>query len=439
MNYYELLGIGRDAGQGDIKRAYYAAVKQHSPDFDPEGFRAVRTAYETLQNPKKRAEYDTIFAVDNDIQGDMLRARNLVETNKLKQASELLTSLFNAHPGSREVALLHARTLLDLRKSKTADAIAKTMLAQDPGDIDALLLRAEVSVVMGHTAKAKERFLEAVSADPANRRVWNSYAHFALSERNRLIFDVFNQAWQQDPNMFSDKYSLYLAATAYILDFHGAADAVRYFNKFTEHYIADKHSTRPVYNLLLNVLFEILSNEVSPFVADLEKILPKLEESPFKQDDDKAKFNILRNSISIDRLHRDDEIHDVLTDLTECLLRDDVDQEAKLGMEVYIVSVLGTIRPSIRRLQAKYPELFKLNQAFYLDALNPKKEESLTNKYYSIHRKLLSAEKLSPNNTGDELAEPPTTFVREAPKIGRNDPCPCGSGMKYKKCCRNEA
>jgi len=24
---------------------------------------------------------------------------------------------------------------------------------------------------------------------------------------------------------------------------------------------------------------------------------------------------------------------------------------------------------------------------------------------------------------------------REAPKIGRNEPCPCGSGKKYKKCC----
>jgi uncharacterized protein len=26
-------------------------------------------------------------------------------------------------------------------------------------------------------------------------------------------------------------------------------------------------------------------------------------------------------------------------------------------------------------------------------------------------------------------------YQREAPKIGRNDPCPCGSGKKYKKCC----
>jgi preprotein translocase subunit SecA len=24
---------------------------------------------------------------------------------------------------------------------------------------------------------------------------------------------------------------------------------------------------------------------------------------------------------------------------------------------------------------------------------------------------------------------------REAPKVGRNDPCPCGSGQKHKRCC----
>ena len=29
----------------------------------------------------------------------------------------------------------------------------------------------------------------------------------------------------------------------------------------------------------------------------------------------------------------------------------------------------------------------------------------------------------------------PETFVRAEPKIGRNEPCPCGSGKKYKKCC----
>lgn len=31
--------------------------------------------------------------------------------------------------------------------------------------------------------------------------------------------------------------------------------------------------------------------------------------------------------------------------------------------------------------------------------------------------------------------EGPTPFRRAGPKIGRNDPCPCGSGKKYKTCC----
>jgi SEC-C motif-containing protein len=30
---------------------------------------------------------------------------------------------------------------------------------------------------------------------------------------------------------------------------------------------------------------------------------------------------------------------------------------------------------------------------------------------------------------------PSQTVVREEAKVGRNDPCPCGSGKKYKKCC----
>ena len=26
-------------------------------------------------------------------------------------------------------------------------------------------------------------------------------------------------------------------------------------------------------------------------------------------------------------------------------------------------------------------------------------------------------------------------FTRTIPKVGRNDPCPCGNGKKFKKCC----
>ena len=32
-------------------------------------------------------------------------------------------------------------------------------------------------------------------------------------------------------------------------------------------------------------------------------------------------------------------------------------------------------------------------------------------------------------------ASKPSTIRREQPKVGRNQPCPCGSGKKFKQCC----
>ncbi len=41
----------------------------------------------------------------------------------------------------------------------------------------------------------------------------------------------------------------------------------------------------------------------------------------------------------------------------------------------------------------------------------------------------------APAELPEEEPEISFTFHNEAPKVGRNDPCPCGSGKKYKKCC----
>ena len=36
---------------------------------------------------------------------------------------------------------------------------------------------------------------------------------------------------------------------------------------------------------------------------------------------------------------------------------------------------------------------------------------------------------------GDETSQGTQQVTRTEDKVGRNDPCPCGSGKKYKKCC----
>ena len=59
-----------------------------------------------------------------------------------------------------------------------------------------------------------------------------------------------------------------------------------------------------------------------------------------------------------------------------------------------------------------------------------------SSKFYKVNGRWVYSRKdsiLSPVPVS--AAKKPKTFVRGKAKIGRNDPCSCGSGKKYKKCC----
>ena len=47
-NLYQILEIPEDADRATIKKAYFAKIKEFSPDKAPEQFKAIRRAYETL-------------------------------------------------------------------------------------------------------------------------------------------------------------------------------------------------------------------------------------------------------------------------------------------------------------------------------------------------------------------------------------------------------
>lgn len=51
------------------------------------------------------------------------------------------------------------------------------------------------------------------------------------------------------------------------------------------------------------------------------------------------------------------------------------------------------------------------------------------------HSQAESATKVKKSWTAATEVREPTTIRRDTPRVGRNDPCPCGSGRKFKKCC----
>jgi curved DNA-binding protein CbpA len=65
-NPYKTLGVERDATEAEIKQAYFALVRQHPPERDPEGFKRIRAAYEKLRSGGERAETDLFMVDDRD-------------------------------------------------------------------------------------------------------------------------------------------------------------------------------------------------------------------------------------------------------------------------------------------------------------------------------------------------------------------------------------
>lgn len=62
-DYYEILGVSRDCGKDELKRAYRRLARQYHPDVnkDPgaeEKFKEINRAYEVLSEPETRARYD---------------------------------------------------------------------------------------------------------------------------------------------------------------------------------------------------------------------------------------------------------------------------------------------------------------------------------------------------------------------------------------------
>lgn len=86
INYYDLLGVKKDASEEDIKRAYRLLAKKWHPDLNkdekaPEMARKINEAKETLLDSEKRKKYDDYLDNYSSSQYDNLKRRQAQSKN----------------------------------------------------------------------------------------------------------------------------------------------------------------------------------------------------------------------------------------------------------------------------------------------------------------------------------------------------------------------
>ena len=104
-----------------------------------------------------------------------------------------------------------------------------------------------------------------------------------------------------------------------------------------------------------------------------------------------------------------------------------------LAVEAY--ACLGEFEADKGNLSAAYEYFRKAGEQIH--AGHYYRTEEIDQLKEAVIVKLEGLEKLL-GKTGEEVPTLPSAGIIKAEKIGRNAPCPCGSGKKYKKCCLNK-
>ena len=434
MNYYETLGILQDADQSMIKRAYYAAVKKHSPDKDPDMFKGIRAAYETLSKPEKREEYDKLFRHDvtDQVRQELLASRDLLANHQYKEVANRLTDKKKPKYDNAELNLILAKAYLGMGKSGLADALAKKILESEPDNAEAVILLASACVKKGHIYKADEHYLKWLERNPVNSKVWGSYLVHVQDNFPLFLPDEIERAFDIDKSNLKDYPHLYLVGCGCAMKNDLEYRALEFLEEFTKCLKAGIDLGKEEYEVIVHIFRDLAKSRI--LRASISGALPTLLQSKHRHPDVEDALSVLETFAAWVALSKDARIHDIFRDYTELLIAFDGCESCKNDrgtMELYIIENLDELRSCLRIIRQEHPKLYSLDTKFFSDVLDARKADALQDRGAKTYRQLAKSGAF--DDFDDFPVEMP--YVRDVPKVGRNNPCPCGSGKKYKRCC----
>jgi len=471
-NYYDILEITKDANASEIKRAYFKQVKQYSPEKDPEGFKNLRIAYETLKDASKRKAYDK--KEDEDIPEYLVEELQLVsdmmENLHTKEAIATLEYLTKKYPSEPKVVSLLGETYLYAGSSGKAVKYLEQVAEDFEENQDVQLVLAKAYDKRGYHNKAFVQFEQTVELDRTNASTWQAYIEFCDREFPYYRSRVFDEAMAVDEEMFVDKdFSLYALFALSILKSY-------FLTSITDFDLEEPRVLRCLDLFIKGIKqhgripdgkFEIafaFALAICKVIGNdkITELIPYLEAGVNEDEDYVEMLKHIKEDMVIEDFLQDDNISEAIRQLIvygmdvssdcscpECEKEEQFDtKSALLMLKTEIITNIVVYKGSILYFKEKYPRIYSREEEFLNDALNPAKtrilEDKLQNEAVRFFKKNPSQLKRILRGGGydfdfdfddDMDYNPGVTYVRQTAKVGRNDPCPCDSGKKYKRCC----
>lgn len=453
QKYYEILGLSQGASQGEIKKAYFRLVREYSPEKHPEEFREIREAYEVLKDAE---ELGPSFPIPEDPWA--VRFLRLIREYEKKcdfvmfrNACEEALNLF-----PEEIQFQYLLAVAQRKAGNTGKAVktSEALVKKDPGNKWYWRELALACIERGFTRKAFPYIMKAFEMGCVDNDflLVSSIACNEMGEDEagvKLLLALVekDKRWKREeiPEILEAYMGLF------IMRIHteaGLGECFRLFLEFLRQYSMYLEENMDVLLTIITTV-SFLTTEKKEYDEDLNKIIQMIQ-SFCHSSESQELFAVFQTEMLLNRIYKDERLGDTIKGGVQAYFDMKLDHElrtfAELDMKLCMLKERNEILPQLEILEKEYLVFYEKIRDFaeklksdkimgYKDAMQ-RQYASLTQyvgggRYFELYpeEKIRSFGRVVYES--DELQP----YVREEKKIGRNDPCPCGSGRKYKHCC----
>jgi tetratricopeptide (TPR) repeat protein len=433
-NYYERLGVEKTADAQQIKRAYYTLVKQYPPERFPEEYKKLRAAYTALGDERKRAEYDQRQSLPENAAFLLEQAEQLDQLGQHRQAADTYELAMRLYPDLEQVLTALARFFERQEKWGKAIGLWEKLCARQPENADYAYALALNYDHRSWRKKAIAQYRRTLELDDGNADCWVSLARCDPdSSGGAAVLAICEEGIRALGKHGKENIRLYAIAAAFSAKGDDMA-AERYLAaivRIMKTGGSPAKASAETVDFLLDAAAALHKPSFVPYIREIVETLPHLDGGLREK---------LADAIQVAEIESLPErgFPALFHDLFAILADDRSDEDVRLALaavEYHLLWERDTYRPELLRLRREFPQLYELHTNFFNELLSVRDTQKLLYQRikFLAKRGAVPSEPWHDEESG--LTVPAQPIQRAEPKIGRNDPCPCGSGKKYKKCC----
>lgn len=456
--YYRILGLEPGASQAEIKKAYFRMVRQHSPEEDPEQFQRIREAYEQLKKGENVADGPVFPPFSDPWAGKMMEQidayRRAGNAEKVRDACEEAWRLF-----PQDIRFLYLLVIAQRQCGNTGKAVrnGELLVSKEPENKWFLKELAISYLARGFTQKAYSACEKAYEAGCRDSDFLLTYAfgckEYGEYERGKqILWDMASQDRKWTKEDMPELIEVYSGLAGFCLEgadsclaevLEGLCRVMEQYRIYLAEYIQDLAEIVVCTGRCLKK--GKTEQQAAAHAFDVMKEICRTEE-------DKDIVKEAENTFYFARILDDPRIGETLECAYEIYYElHGVDAQtmkfALTDVQLCMVEEREEILEQAEILRQEYPDFYGKLEDFIKRLQTEKNLSYLKNSLLKTYRRLegnfslgfyyekypQEKEKAQGIVISDGMSEDP--YVRSGRKIGRNDPCPCGSGKKYKHCC----